>query len=157
MNILLKIDLASYARPGDPRRSRLFKKLVLETHFEAMTRANVVWLKAHSRAPLLYRSGVRYERDPRKCDAAGRCITETWLDYPSLLRRGAEDCESLSAALAAELRVRVHNSVGVKRRPAATVVLKTTRKPGLWHAVVKDLATGEIFDPSRKLGMGKHE
>lgn len=152
MNILMRIDLGAFRRGAE----KGLQKKVLETYFEAMTRANEVFHKLHPTAPLLYDSGVKYRNDPVACNRHGVCIGELWLDYPSILRHGFEDCDGLSAALAGELRARAPNSVGARRRPAAAVRLKTTRKPGLWHAVVVDLETGEVFDPSRKLGMGRH-
>lgn len=155
MNILMRIDLPDYYRPGSKGKTRMLQKKVLETHFEAMTLVNAVYHRLHPKAPLLYKSGIVYERDPKRCARRGQCVSELWLDYPSMLRRGAEDCDGLSAALAGELRARAPNSVGPNVRPAAAVRLKTTRTPGLWHAVVVDLATGEVFDPSRKLGMGR--
>jgi len=155
MNILMQVDLGRYRR-GDARRSKALQKLVLETYFEAMTRVNAVFHKANPSVPLLYQSGVVYKNDPKRCNRRGQCVSELWLDYPSMLRHGSEDCDGLSAALAGELRSRAPNSVGPNVRPAASVRLKQTRKPGLWHAVVVDLATGEVFDPSKKLGMGRH-
>lgn len=151
MNILMRIDLGAYRRGQDKR----LQKMVLETYFEAMTRANEVFHKLHPTVPLLYDSGVRYRNDPKVCNKRGVCIGELWLDYPSILRLGWEDCDGLSAALAGELRARAPNSVGPKRRPAAAVRLKSTRTAGLWHAIVVDLETGEVFDPSKKLGMGQ--
>lgn len=155
MNILMQIDLSAY-KVGDRKRSKTLQKMVLETYFEAMARVNAVFHKAHPNAPLLYDSGVVYKNDPKRCNRRGQCVSELWLDYPSMLLRGSEDCDGLSAALAGELRARAPNSVGPNLRPAASVRLKTTRTRGLWHAIVVDLATGEVFDPSRKLGMGRH-
>lgn len=154
MNVLMRVDLPSYRRRSQ-RRTKTLQRMVLETYFEAMTRINAAWLKVNPKAPLLYKSGVVYRRDPKRCARPGQCVSELWLDFPSLLKRGAEDCDGLSAALAGELRARAPNSVGDKLRPRATVKLKQTRHPGLWHAVVVDLDTREVFDPSRKLGMGR--
>lgn len=147
MNVIQRIDLGSY-RMASPRESNKIVKSVLEMYFESITRANCCWLILNDEAPLLYESGVRYRRDPER-----DLVSELWLDIPNILRRGFDDCEGLSSFLAAELRTREVNSVGNKRYPAATVWLKPTRVPGSWHAVVKDLESGKMWDPSAKLGM----
>ena len=78
-----------------------------------------------------------------------------WLDVPTIYRRGFDDCEGLSAWLAAEMRVRAKNSECSERVQGAAVFLKPTKIAGSWHAVVKDKVTGEVWDPSRVLGMGR--
>lgn len=153
MKALLSIALQGY-RIGNTAQNGALTKSLLEGWFEAMTRTNVVWMRANPRAPLLYRSGVRYRRDPERM-ALG--ISELWLDAPSILSRGYDDCEGLASFLAAELRTRSPNSVGQQIRPAAYVRLKTTRTPGLLHAQVYDPETNSFFDPSRALGMGKNQ
>ena len=115
--------------------------------FEASTVIGVAWLKLHPRTPLLYSSDVEYRREGSP---------ERWKDIPTILETGYDDCEGLSVWLAAELRTRAPNSIGNYRRPAACVALKSTRRSNLFHAVVYDRETREIFDPSRKLGMGKY-
>ena len=139
------ISLPEYDAGSDRETKRVHKDL-LQLYFEAQVRANMVYLTLNPSAPNLYASGVVYSREGRP---------ELWLDIPAILDRGHDDCEGLSTWLAAELRVREKNSLGTGKRPAATVRLKRTRTRGLWHAQVVDLATGEIFDPSRRLGMGK--
>ncbi len=142
MKIIQYFDFEAYDLETK-RATLIFQKRVLETLFEAQTLIGAAWLKRNPEAPLLYASGVYYEREG---------APERWYDIPSIIRRGRDDCEGLAVYLAAELRTRSPNSVGKKRRPCACVVLKHTRK-GIWHAVVEDKTTGEFFDPSRKLGM----
>lgn len=117
-----------------------------------MTMTNVVYLmsKLGRTAPLLYASGVVYERDPEQEE-----FSERWSDIPTILKDGFDDCEGLSAFLAAEMRVRAPNSVSPHKHPTAAVVLKRTRRRGMWHAVVEDKTTGERWDPSRQLGMNR--
>ena len=142
MNVAQVITLGAY-----PRR---LTKSVLETYFEAITRSNVAWLLLNRRVPNLYDSGIFYERDPDR-----GVVAELWLDVPAILQRGYDDCEGLSCWLAAEMRARENNSVGTKRVPTAACWLKRTRVPGSWHAIVRDAATGQTWDPSRVLGMGQ--
>ncbi len=142
MDIILTMDFASYRR-GTARKTCLFEVRVLETLFESMTRVGAAWLAAHKGAPLLYESGVEYQREG---------LPERWYDIPSILKRGSDDCEGLSIFLAAECRVRAPNSLGPDLRPMACVVLKQIKR-NMFHAVVKDKATGQIFDPSKRLGM----
>ena len=152
MKIKQILDLRDY-QAGTPAKTKTLHKLVLETHFAAMTTTNVVYLmsKLGRRAPLLYASGVAYERDPER-----REWSEKWLDIPSILKSGFDDCEGLSAFLAAEMRVRAPNSVSPKKHPTAAVMLKRTGRRGMWHAIVVDKTTGERWDPSRQLGMNRH-
>lgn len=144
MIIVQRLKLSTYRLPKARDTIKLHKRL-LETLFEASTLVAVAWLKIHPKAPLLYASGVRYRREGSP---------ERWKDIPTILESGFDDCEGLSVWLAAELRTRAPNSVGPQLRPAACVALKSTRRDGLFHAVVYDRATREVFDPSRRLGMG---
>jgi hypothetical protein len=150
MNVIQRLDLASY-RMSTPKKSKAVVKAVLECHFEAITLSNVAWLNLNPDAPNLYDSGVRYRRDPERA-----LVAELWLDVPNILRRGFDDCEGLASFLAAELRAKEDNSLGKRRYPAAAVWLKPTRIPGSWHAIVKDHETGQLWDPSRALGMGRN-
>jgi len=154
MKSLVSLDLNGYRVGKSSRERGHIVRSLLETWFEAMTRTNMVWLALHPKIPNLYKTGVRYKRDPEK---NGMGITELWLDAPAILRRGYDDCEGLASYLAAEMRVRKNPSVGGKRRPFACVRLKTTRYPGLLHAIVFDPQTREVFDPSKALGMGSKE
>ena len=144
MIVIQRLKLSSYRMPSRHDTIKLHKRL-LETLFEASTLVGVAFLKLHPDVPLLYASGVRYRREGSP---------ERWKDIPTVLETGCDDCEGLSIWLAAELRTRAPNSVGPNRRPAACVALRSTRRDGLFHAVVIDRATREVFDPSRKLGMG---
>lgn len=142
MNIITHVDFPAYRKPTR-RKTLQFQQHVLETLFEAFTRINAAWLHSRKGVPLLYRSGIYYKRE---------FSPEQWLDIPSIIAQGYDDCEGLACWLAAECRVRAPNSVGPHRRPHACVVLKQT-KPWLWHAIVEDKDTGERFDPSKRLGM----
>lgn len=86
--------------------------------------------------PALYRSGIRYEREP-----IGQ---ENWLSARDLLRKKRGDCEDLAAYRVAELRTSGED-------PRAQAVVRTVR-PGLMHVVVQR-GDGGIEDPSRRLGM----
>lgn len=87
-------------------------------------------LSGHGRRRLVYD-----RRDPR----------ERWKSVRDIWHDGGGDCEDLAAAVAAELTL-----CGVPARPVIYVV-----RPGLAHAVVQDLETGELIDPSRTGGMGE--
>lgn len=153
---IFQLELDDYRVGGNEKASRIMPIRVLETFFEAFVRVNVAFLIANKTTPLLYQSGVRYARDPETY-VDGRKVEELWLDAATILKRGKDDCEGLACFLAAEMRVRAPNSVRPYRVPAACVRLKRTRHAGLLHAVVWDPASRTIFDPSKKLGMGKHE
>jgi hypothetical protein len=89
------------------------------------------------RYPRLYKSGVRYQREPR-----GR---EDWQTVSRAYRAKLADCEDLAAWRAAELVV-YGEDVG------ARAVIKRVR-PGLIHCLVLR-SNGAMEDPSRMLGMG---
>ena len=110
--------------------------------------------------PLLYESGVRYQRE----------WPEAWLDFLAMLEQGHEDCDGLAAARACELRARGWRAMSPedggfelaqRLRPAtipAWVVLRTRGahgKPGMYHCIVL-YRLGETWwrdDPSARLGM----
>lgn len=96
---------------------------------------NCDWLRAHPETPLFYQAGLRYQRE-----APGE---EDFQPIPRLYARGYGDCEDLSAARAAELRVRF----SVQAVPEVVAI-----RPGLWHIIVR-LPNGAAEDPSAHLGM----
>lgn len=89
------------------------------------------------RYPRLYKSGVRYQREPRG--------QEDWQTVSRAFRAKLADCEDLAAWRAAELVV-----TGEDAR--ARAVIKRVR-PGLIHCLVLR-GNGALEDPSRLLGMG---
>lgn len=92
------------------------------------------------RYPALYRSGVRYQREPR-----GR---EDWQTVSRAYRNKFADCEDLAAWRAAELVVSREDA-------GARAVIKRVR-PGLIHCLVLR-GDGSFEDPSKVLGMGARE
>lgn len=108
--------------------------------------------------PLLYRSGVVYEREKR----------ETWSDVICTVAQGKEDCDALAAYRAAELVVLGGRALtpgdggyraGRRRSSIPAEVFLTTRIPagstGLYHCIVRYRVAGRIYtdDPSARLGM----
>ncbi len=91
-------------------------------------------------SPLIAAGRVRYDR----ADA-----DERWLTWPELLAQGRGDCEDLAAAVAAERTV-----LGMPSR----VRIIPSPSGGPWaHAVVQDVRTGRMLDPSITAGMGWNE
>lgn len=88
------------------------------------------------RYPSLYKSGVRYEKEPPG--------VEDWQTVSRMYRSKVADCEDIAAWRAAELVVSGED-------PKARAVLKRVR-PGLIHCLVRR-GTGQMEDPSRVLGM----
>lgn len=111
-------------------------KATLTAALKGLTAVNVVYLTRNRNTPTLYKSGVRYRREPR-----GR---ENWLTIPQGLRARVLDCEDLSAWRAAELQC-----LGID---AQAVVIRSG--PKTFHALVR-LPDGSYEDPSVKLGMKK--
>lgn len=110
--------------------------------------------------PLLYESGVVYEREER----------EVWCDFLAMLEQGHEDCDGLSAARAGELMAWGWEAMTPEDggwelaqvlRPAripAWVFLRTRGakgQPNLYHCIVL-YRVGNTYwldDPSARLGM----
>jgi hypothetical protein len=125
-----------------------------------LAQENAVILRARPDLPLLYDSGVVYQREQ----------DETWSDYINLLAEGHEDCDALAAARAGELVARGWKAMSsddegwelaAKLKPAtipAEVMLRTRARPdepGLYHCIVRYPIDGKWFrdDPSARLGM----
>lgn len=91
----------------------------------------------------LQRGRVRYIRsDP---DERWQSIRDLWVN-------GGGDCEDLAAAVAAELTHAWRASGGAEGARARPVIYRV--RPGLAHAVVELVDTGELLDPSLTGGMG---
>lgn len=101
----------------------------------ALCALDVVYLRAHPRTPLLKKSGVRYQTQPRGC--------ERFKTVPAVLAAGSGDCDQLAPWRAAELRVRY----GIKAMPEVRQM-----GPNLWHVYVR-MPDGKVEDISAHLGM----
>jgi len=100
---------------------------------EGMTGLNYQWMRAARRdVPNLYRSGVRYRKEPDGQDQ--------WLTASQLLSKGYGDCEDVACYQAAYYRA--HGE------PAIVKVVRTRR--GKFHAIVQR-GNGVLEDPSRIL------
>lgn len=109
----------------------------LRVMLDALVRLNLLYMRRR-KLPPLYKSGVKYRREPR-----GR--SERWQTYPETLVLGFGDCEDLSCIRVAELRLQ-----GVNAMPWLVQRGKT------WHVVVK-YPDGHIEDPSMILGMNRNK
>ena len=119
----------------DLKRGETALRLFLDVLFKI----DCLYLKDYPSFPTLYSAGVRYQaEDPG---------LEEWRSCPIVRERGKGDCEDLACWRAAELVVR-H---GIQARP---MVVRQPTRPGvrLYHIVVR-LPSGQIEDPSKRLGM----
>lgn len=99
---------------------------------------NRIALRSDPRIPPLYRSGVRYMREPK-----GR---ETFRDlYVTLAHKGG-DCAHLAAWRVAELQE------GGENATLRIQWVTTRRGPRIFHVLVRR-GNGTIEDPSKLLGM----
>ena len=103
---------------------------------ETMIRLNELVLNQFPDTPLLYESGVVYEREDDK---------EDWQDILHIIASGSGDCEDLACWRAAQLR-----RMGVRAGPYIT--WRKTPRGMIYHALVR-LPSGKIEDPSLALGM----
>lgn len=114
----------------------------LQPTLDALTAANLEWLRTHPDAPSIYTAGVRYRREPMG--------SEKWRALPVVLSTRFGDCEDLGCARAAELLAR-----GLEARAVPIFVDRWSvagRRTNLIHIVVQ-LPDGIEEDPSRRLGM----
>lgn len=118
-----------------PRVFGIFSVGELQALLAGLALANFAQMRAGDRFPSIYRSGIRYRREP-----AGQ---ERWQTARALLQSGFGDCEDLAAYHVAWLWSR-------GERKARPIVRKI--RPGLEHALVRR-ADGRIEDPSARLGM----
>lgn len=119
--------------------STLENAIVLRALLEALTQANVAYLRNHS-APKLYNSGVVYGR------------TVEWERIPDVMRRGYGDCKSLSAWLIAEYRMK-----GQAAKPKFRWKRRDAFGTGIPDFHILVLGPNGLEDPSRKLGMNRDE
>ena len=125
-----------------------------------LARHNARLLRERHDLPLLYESGVRYQRE----------ATEVWSDALATLEQGHEDCDALAAFRAGELLAwgadamtaedggfALARRLGLRSVPAWVQLHTRGRKGGanLYHCVVL-YRVGDLFfrdDPSARLGM----
>lgn len=120
-----------------PEFSKQNKKLLWL--LEALIKCNLIYLASHPLTPELYKSGVRYQREPR-----GK---EEWQDIPTALKLLRGDCEDLAAWRVAELRYKGIFAKGHLKWYHSKSAIVT-----LYHVLVKH-PDGTIEDPSKRLGM----
>lgn len=113
-------------------------------------------LRSLPHLPLLYQSGVYYQREAE----------ETWSDVLNLYLQGWEDCDALAAARAGELRARGWRALAADdpgfaeararnlSSISADVVLRT-RNNQLYHCICRYRVGSQTYydDPSARLGM----
>lgn len=120
------------------KKDRGLSHATMYVWLEALVKTDELILKAFPNIPLLYRSGVVYQEEPRGQD--------DWQDCLTVMQQGWGDCEDLACWRVAELRVRY----GVKAE--AEFFWKETHRTLDFHTVVR-LPNGKIEDPSLNLGM----
>jgi hypothetical protein len=126
----------------DPKVGAILARKLLQS----IVLSNRYYLHTHPNTPLLYSSGVRYQREPN----AFRY--EEFADIPTVLKRGWGDCDDLVAWRVAEIQHR-------EKRPADPLIYwRLHERPNgspltIWHVQVRRQDTGEVEDPSRLLGM----
>jgi hypothetical protein len=124
-------------------KSRAINERVLYILLDALVEIDELILRSIPGLPSLYRSGVRYQREPLG--------VEDWCDVLEVIRQGFADCEDLASWRVAELRVR-H---GINARPYVKKpkLVGPNRSVLMYHIQVQ-LPDGRIEDPSKRLGMG---
>jgi hypothetical protein len=120
----------------EPGATRLANARALRALLDCSVALNRAYLADNSVAPL-YRSGVVYGR------------TNDWLTIPAMLQQGFADCKSLAPWYIAEKLAH-----GEDARPVFRWV-KNPDGTNDFHILVHT-ADG-VEDPSRVLGMGRHE
>lgn len=116
----------------------------LQALLQCLTALDKVYLRSCPSAPLLYDSGVRYDR------------TEVWFTTPSLYAMGYGDCKSLACTLAAERELGIG---GYAPEPCQTVFRFLPHKSGPLHITyhILNLTPNGWEDPSKVCGMTDNE
>lgn len=96
LSISLELDL-------DPTEA--YRNRALQLALWHLIHQNELYLQHHPETPKIYKSGVKYAREPFGY--------ESWPNIPVILRRGVGDCEDLAAWRVAELR-----QEGIPARPS---------------------------------------
>jgi hypothetical protein len=128
------LDYPHVFRPGATDEDNA---MCLRGLLEALTMANMVYLRRYPRTPRLYQSGVRYAKDP------------VWLSIPALYGKRFGDCKSLTAAFVAEERI-----AGREARPVFRPMYNPRKQQNDFHILVQTPRGFE--DPSRRLGMDEY-
>jgi len=102
-------------------------------------------LQRHPGIPPLYKSGVRWRRDPACPLRAPRGSCEPFRSPTEVLALGYGDCDDLVPWRTAELLRAGWPKARGFARPS----------PGIGYHVLVDRGDGTTEDPSRKLGMGR--
>jgi hypothetical protein len=119
---------------------QLLSHLAIERLLNALLQIDKDYLRAYPSTPLMYNSGVRYQRDPSEGEE-----DDDWQDIPTTLKLRYGDCEDLACWRAAELQVRGINAIPFSR-------WRSLNGNHYYHILVV-WPDGTIEDPSRKLGM----
>lgn len=164
-------ELTLFAPENDPNDDRID----LGWFLEALVQRDMAYLKAHPNTPLLYKSGVTYERpaqfggeclevqtiraalDPEKAkDPRVQAVLELmqkvfggerFRDIGVLYARGKGDCDNVATARVAELRQN-----GIEAAPL--LIWKRRLDGGYTYHVLVTWPDGTREDPSLLLGMG---
>ena len=166
-------DLTLFARGDDPKESRKDLGWMLE----ALTQRDQAYLKEHPDTPLLYQSGVVYERpaqfqglcpeasvlknalgpmaaDPQVADVLETVQAalggERFRDIGRIIEKGEVDCDNLGCWRAAELRQN-----GIAASPFIT--WRQRSDGGTTYHVLVRWPDNTLEDPSLLLGMSQPE
>lgn len=100
---------------------------------------NMAYL-SHHEVPLLYKSGLKYEKDS----------ADTFSDIPTILKAGVGDCEDLCAYRVAELRLFGEH----RARCVALFQRNDNNRPLPYNIHILVMRkNGALEDPSKLLGM----
>ena len=121
--------------------------IAIKALLDAQVLVDSLYLSLH-KVPPLYRSGVRYQNEPKKWIIQGAPISiEEFACIPVIIQRGFGDCDDLAPWRCAELR-----RAGEKAKIRITWKTNPVQGGKLFHIVVRR-ENGTIEDPSLKLGM----
>ena len=132
--------------------NRSYSERFLHHILEAITRAGVDYLHFNPDTPLLYKAGVKYQRESTRLRGVNDSPSvEDWKDIPTTLADKKGDCEDLGTWRAAELRKRFNIFAH------AFLIWTVYRGQTVFHVTARyRKADGSmvIEDPSKVLGMG---
>lgn len=146
-----------------PMLDRAASERILRAALDLLLVADVEYLRAHPETPRIYKSGVRYQREPLVTEIKQmypQCISpcqapihpETWQAIPYCLKSREADCEDLASWAAAERIVR--DGIAANTAFSWREVQGPLGPMSVYHIFVR-LPNGTVEDPSLKLGMSR--
>lgn len=136
------IEISSFADLGDADQARILRFLL-----EALTYANVLYLRNNPETPSLYEAAPLYIKKSRPYGL------DSWQDIPATLKRGSGDCKDFCSWRLAELIIANPPNVKTTSGDFLFQMQELSNGEQILHVVLR-LENGQIEDPTKLLPCG---